>query len=904
MRIRMIACGLLMGCCLSAAQQVINRTSLRHQARISLADAFKSLEEKTGCTFIFTYDDVAPYSIDSAFVVDTSKVELERLLEGLPFQYTFRNGCYVIRKANVSSLSDKLPVISERNVRQKEISGKVLNRQNEPVEAALVWMIDATTNQSVAQTITDMSGHFTLPLVNKEVKLTVTCLGYSSYMSETFEASEPHVFPAIVMDDKALALDNVVVVGEKMRPLIEQKAGKLIFNVENSINAQGSNAYEILRQTPGVLINEETKSISINGRSGILVMLNGKQTYMQQSEVMDLLKSTSSSHIKSIEVMSNASSQYDAAGSGGILNIVMKRERADGLFITANMGVSYWFNLKQNTEFSFNYNRDKLNLYGSYGHNLGHSALFYGSDRKQSEKLFESRSEDVDKRNTATMVLGVDYLLSKEHTIGFQGNGNFLFGPGDIVTHTKVYEGERAFSSQLLYSMRSLSDYVHQLSQRYNFNIDYRFERPDEHLFTLDIDYGWFKGDSEIDQPNSYSTADGQEQPSENYHSTGLRKISLYAVSGHYQRTLSLGELQAGMKYASVSSRNGYRLFEEQQSAWVMDRELSNDFRYRESILAAYVMADLHLSDHWLGHAGLRMEYTHSNGHLFPVAGSSQMENRVKSDYIDLFPFVGVSWLPAEKHSVTLSYGKRIDRPVYADLNPIDQPLDGLSSWRGNPFLSPQNTHRVSLQYQYDKTSLELSYSRTNDYRVQVTDTLGADKIVMTPRNLGKQNYFGVSLSQALRLWHALDLNLSGQAYYLDNHMAFSPHRFYRRKRWAGGLSLQSSFPLFWGIRSELLAVYSTRRLGGSTELLEPNFVMDIGFQKKFWGDKGVIKLSCSDLFWSNNWDNMNSFDNFESKSYGYGESRMVKLNFTYKFGGTGNKRTKQLHVESELNRF
>ena len=904
MRIKMIVCGLLIGYCLSAAQQNVKPASQGGQVQISLADAFKRLEEKTGCTFIFTYDDVAPYRVDSTVVAGGSEVNLERLLEGLPFQYTFRNDCYVIRKTNVSSPSGRLPLVSDRKEQQKEIAGSVLNRQNEPVEAALVWMIDAATNQSVAQTITDMSGRFSLPLLDKEVKLTVTCLGYSSYVSDVFEASKSCVLPVIVMDDKALALDNVVVVGEKMRPLIEQKAGKLIFNVENSINAQGSNAYEILRQTPGVLINEETRSISINGRTGILVMLNGKQTYMQQSEVMDLLKSTSSSHIKSIEVMSNASSQYDATGSGGILNIVMKRERAEGLFITANVGVAYWFNWKQNTEFSFNYNRDKLNLYGSYGHNFGHSALFYGSDRTQSGKLFESRSEDVDKRNTATLVLGADYLISKEHSLGVQGNGNFLFGPGDIVTHTNVYGTEQASSSQLLYSMRSLSDYVHQLSRRYNFNVGYRFERPDEHLFTLDIDYGWFKGDSEIDQPNAYWAADGGEQPEENYYTTGLRKISLYAVSGHYQRTLSAGELQAGVKYASVSSRNGYRLFQDQQPDWVMDRELSNDFRYRESILAAYVMADVHLSDQWQGHAGMRMEYTHSNGHLFPVAGSSQSESRVISDYVDLFPFVGVTWLPAEKHSFTLSYGKRIDRPVYADLNPIDQPLDGLSSWRGNPFLSPQNTHRVSLQYQYDKSSLELSYSRTNDYRVQVTDTLGTDKVVMTPRNLGRQTYWGLSLSQALRLWHAWDLNLSGRVYYLDNHMAFSPQRLYRRKRWAGGLSLQSSFPLFWGIRSELLTVYSTRRLGGSTELLEPNFVMDIGFQKKFWGDKGILKLSCSDIFWSNNWDNVNRFDNFESKSYGYGESRMIKLNFTYKFGRTGNKRPKQSHVESELNRF
>lgn len=326
--------------------------------------------------------------------------------------------------------------------------------------------------------------------------------------------------------------------------------------------------------------------------------------------------------------------------------------------------------------------------------------------------------------------------------------------------------------------------------------------------------------------------------------------------------------------------------------------------RYTESILAAYLLYDFCLSERWSSRIGTRVEYTHSNGHLIPISGSSQQESEAKKGYVDFFPSASVTFHPLEKHTISLSYGKRIDRPIYSDLNPIEQPLDGLASWKGNPFLDPQKTHRISLQYQYDNTSVELSYSKTNDYRVQITDTLGVDKIIMQPKNLGTQSYYGLAIFQSVHLLQAWNLNFSGRVYHLDNRISFDSERFFHKRRWAGGVSLTTSFPLFWGIRSEILGVYSTKRLGGSTEVLGANGLVNIGFQKKFLRDKATVKLALSDLFWTSNWDNVNQTDAFESADYGHGETRLVKINLTYKFGGSDKKHSKKSNVESELNRF
>lgn len=134
--------------------------------------------------------------------------------------------------------------------------------------------------------------------------------------------------------------------------------------------------------------------------------------------------------------------------------------------------------------------------------------------------------------------------------------------------------------------------------------------------------------------------------------------------------------------------------------------------------------------------------------------------------------------------------------------------------------------------------------------------------------------------------------------------MAFDETRFYHRKRWAYGVSLQASFPLVWGIRSEVLGIYSSKRLGGSTEVMGNNGLVNIGFQKTFLQDRASVKLSLSDVFWTNNWDSVNRFDGFESVSYGYGETRLVKLNFTFKFGKNKNHYAKESQVESEMSRF
>lgn len=860
-----------------------------------LSRILKQLEQSYHQTILFTYNEVSPYHAPLPSAQSTLTDCLDSLFRQLPFEYTDKGSYIVIKKTRQKS--------SSAPTAPQPISGRITDVQGHPIEAALVWLVSPDKKHCLSQTISSEDGQFSLDFPEQPALLMITCLGYNPYTSGILTESSHFTQKSIRLTANVQQIDNVVVVGQRVRPVIEQKGGKVVFNVANSIHAQGENALEILRQTPGVLINEANKSIALNGRAGVLIMLNGKQTYMEQSEVMDLLKSTPSSHIQSIEIMGNATARYDASGSGGILNIILKRPDRKGYNMQINTGVAYWMNLKQNTEVSFNYNHSKLNLYGSYSHILGHTSLFYGGTRKQDGLLTETQSDDTDKRNFAGGNLGIDYELTPRHRIGAQIAGNFSFGPGFISTQNQVYDSYQ--KQNLLYRIYSESENYHQTANRYTANLNYAYTLSDKRSVNVDIDYSLFKGDLRNRQPNTYYNPDNTIISTQHYLSFGNRDIDLYAVTANYKEQLEeKGELSAGLKYSDVSSDNDYNLYQTIEEKDVLDTETSNRFQYRESILSAFLMYDTSLWKNWLLNIGCRMEYTHSKGTLHPVSGSKVQFDEVTKDYIDFFPSASLTYRIGKEQSISLSYGKRIDRPVYSDLNPIDQPLDGLSSWRGNPFLDPQHTHRVALDYQYKKTLLEASYSVTNDYRVQITDTLGDNKIVMIPRNLGKQTYYGLAVTQSLRLFHAWDIMLHGRAYYLDNKMAFDEKRFYHRHKWAYECSFHTSFPLGWGIKGEVLGSYASSRLGSSTDTMQPGGQVHIGFQKKFLQDKAIVKLSMSDIFWTGNWDNTNIFDGFEQVSYGYGESRMIKVNFTFKFG-TGKKHDKkESSIDTELNRF
>jgi len=782
------------------------------------------------------------------------------------------------------------------------LKGLVHDDKQLPIDGVSVSLLNGTNHQLIAQTLTDKKGQFSFEHSGGTVEIALTSVGFIMYRSKVISWTNDLVLEPVLLIADQQKLKEVTIKGQNTVPLVRAQDGKIIFNVAASINAQGSNAFETLKRAPGITVSNDN-SISIAGRQGSLVMLNGKQTYMQTAELADLLKSMPSSNIKSIEVIGNPTAQYDAAGSGGIINIVLKKNDTEGLNATLNTGLSYGFTLKQNTELSFNYRKDKLNIFGTYNHAFGNFGLRYGMDRIQSDKVFNGFSHDTDKRKKIGSAIGADYRIDDRQTVGITMNGNFLFGGGFISTLTDIKNGQTgALESTLL----SESDYYHQQANRYSTGLNYQYEDTAGRKLNLDLDYALFNAANGNFQPNTYFNPDGSLASVSANRTLGDRDIDLYAFAASYQTNLWKGKLNTGFKLSSVDAGNGFNFYDASSSPEIIDPDNSNLFNFKERIAGIYFQYDHPLSEQLSFQAGMRMEQTNATGTLSYIQNSTLPDNRIERDYLNAFPSAGLNYQIREGNNLSLNYGRRIDRPAYQDLNPIEQPLDGLSYWKGNPYLLPQTTQRISAQYAFKKTIVDLSYAFTKNYRAQVSDTVAGNKVIMEPRNLGTQEQLALNVVQQINPFKVWSISLSATGFYKRNKVMINNSGDFDVDRFAATINLQQTFSLPFKIKAEVAAAYNSNRLGWSNDISRRNSQVDLGFQRNILKDKAKLLLSFTDIYLGNKWDATNIYQGYSIRSYGYMETRQVKLNFSYNFGNIKVKgpKAKESGLKSETERL
>lgn len=853
-------------CCSNLNAQTSNSMNVELQ-NVSMAEALKDLEDKTGSHILFDYKDTEQFKVSCSLSNTTFEEAIKTILSGTPLKYKkVRANTYVIIAEKTHSKDTEYI-----------LSGAVKDSLQIPIEAAVVSAVNTQTGISYSQCITDTEGQFSIK-AKGNIQLYVNCLGYAPYLTSPFTIKNDTVLN-IALQSSSIMLDNVLVVGEKQTPSVRVINGNTVFFPKNSATLAGSSALDVLKKTPGIFV-DGNDNISIGGRNGVLIILNGKPTYMQQEELVSMLKSMSSTAVSSIEIINNPSAQYDAEGSGGIININTQNQPTEGYSFAMNNGVSYWNHLRQNTELSFSYTQGKFSLMGNYHHQFGYYNLDYGMHRKQSGKDYYSPTEDTDKRKTIAGNLDFEYKINDRHLIGGQFTANTLFGPGLTSTVTEIRDLESYNLEQILYAK---NEYYMQKGNRYGGNL-YFMSTPKEGVkYSVDANYAWFDGGSGNLQPNTYKLPNGETINDFLYKSINSRNIHIYALSYNQQHKISSGTLKSGIKYSNVNADNGYKFFEIKDNNENIDVTQSNDFTYKEQILAAYLLYSYPFNDRLNIELGLRGEQTWSDGSLYTVDGINNEEN--KRHYFNIFPSINLNYQLGEEQSVSIGYGSRIDRPAYQDLNPFEYLLDELSYWKGNPFLSPQKTHRASLTYSYKRSSVSAAYTYMKDYKAQITDTLSTNKVVMTPRNIGKQQQISLTFNQGLNpfSWWEMNLNLIG--YYVKKDIAFDQYREFNQSAFAGIFTMMNTFRLPWKIQLELNGSYITRRLGASNEKMDPSGYIDLALGKSFLKKRFTVSLAFTDILWTNNWNSYSSFSGFQLWNWGKGESRQIKLNISYRFG-------------------
>ncbi len=780
----------------------------------------------------------------------------------------------------------------------RRISGQILDESRKSLPAATVTLFD-TRNKAVAKTQADADGRFTLVHSEKgQYILSVLYIGYTEYRSAPFQLVDKD-FGVISLSPAANSL-NEIVVQAKQNP-IELEGGNIVYNISKSIDAQGLNALDVLKRAPGVSVDNES-IITLNGKQGALVMLDGRQTFLSGKELADLLRTLPSSAIRSIEIINSPTAKYDAAGSAGIINIRTSKSQVRGFNGTASTGLSYGMKLRNNTDASFNYRNNKINLYGTYGHFVGHYAYLYGSDRVQQGTAYNSDTDDTDKRGRIGGRIGLDYTLNAKHTLGLLLSSNFLLGGGITDTRTAIGQPAGPITQQL----DAINDYYYQRTGRYAGNLNYKYEDSLGRMFNIDADYGFFEKDNSNLQSNRYTDPAGGLINDNLYRTFNRISINLGGLKADYSAKLWGGTLETGAKYSAIAAGNGSRFFHVLAAADSLDDRRTNTFDFNERIGAAYLGYKRTIGK-WSLQAGLRLENSASDGTLYFRNNGVASTQDIRRNYTNLFPSFSAAIKPGANHSVSLAYSRRIDRPAYQDLNPFEYLLDELSFWKGNPFLQAQLTHRMSVQYAYKSaTILSLTMAHTDNFSAAITDTLENSKIVMVSRNLGVQNNYSLALTQQVSPVKGWDITINGLFYRIHNKIAFDQYRSLNLKQLAGRLGIQQQIKLPWNLTGEVSSTLTSRRLGGANTISRGISQVDLGMQRQFMDKRATLRLVFNDIYKGNQTRSIQNVEGLAMNNYGYYESRQVRLNFSYKFADSSVKgpRNRNSGLESEQGRI
>lgn len=780
------------------------------------------------------------------------------------------------------------------------LKGLIKNTNNEALDGATLFLKHGTTGQLIEQGLSNTDGTFSFTVNSGNYVLSISYLGALSYQSNVLKLSGSMDLGIIRITTTARSLKEVVIQSSSNKPLIKIEGRKMIYDIQKSVTAKGTNALEALKKTPGIIVNQDN-TITLNGASGALVMINGRQTYLQAEELAQLLKSMPSSDLKSIEVIKNPSAEYDAAGTGGIVNLVLQKSMVEGFNGSINNGIAYGRTFKQNTNLNLNFRKGKMNVFGSYNHNFGYYAMDYDNDRTTNGKVYLNANHDVDKQHRIGSILGADYAIDTSKTIGIVVTGNFGGGGGLITPTTNIYE---QLTGQLLQTLRSESSYPEQSVRRYSTNLNYRYKGSNNTNLDIDADFGSFDASTKNLSNNTYYSPAGEFQSSNNFLVYSKRDIKLYAVKADYGFPIGKGKMLAGAKFSSVNADNVFDQYDANGSVDVIDISLSNTFTYKEQISAGYLKYETPINDELNLDIGVRMENTHSKGDLQSRESSTQIPTSVERNYLNLFPTASITYKTSAAGTYNLSFARRIDRPAYNNLNPFSYPIDQLSYFKGNPFLQPQYANTLALQYSYKNTTISTSYTHTSDISNTITEVLNDNVVNMVPRNIGLQNNLNLTVTQQVSVANWWKMSLTGIGYRLENKVGTIDYGNYSRSRFAGTINVQQTFNLPGHITAEATGVVNSKNISGLNTYIKGNSQIDLGLQKNVMHDKGTLMLAASDILRTNRINTDTQLNNLLLHTTYAGETRQIRLNFTYRFGNnkikTKDNRESGLQDESQ----
>jgi len=685
---------------------------------------------------------------------------------------------------------------------------------------------------------------------------------------------------AQVKEPDSIALNTVNITSKK--PLVTHKNNKVILNIAGSILAAGNSALEILAKAPGVSVDQDG-NISLNGKRGVSIMLDGKLTYLSAAQLTTLLRATNGNSIETIELMNHPSAKYDAAGSAGIINIKLKKNTNYGTNGTVTAGAGYGRYEKADGGISLNHRSKNINIFGNYNYdyNKNYEDLHMQRSNTSANETtyFNQNGIDIFKRHNQSYKAGIDYYLNAQTVIGLMTSGYLNNNKADATSTTRIGTAPELTDSIVTASNPLKSRFK---NQAYNLNFKSELDTLGQTI-NADLDYSQFYSINETRYNNYFTTQTGLSIKAPLiFRSATPSDVKIWAAKVDYTYPISKKtKLETGLKSSYVKTDNDFQFENKEDGLWQNDLSRSNRFSYKEYINAAYATLNKEFKSTSV-QIGLRTELTNAQGNSITI------QNLVKRQYLDFFPSASITQtLPAEQE-IGFSYSRRIDRPDYQSLNPFVYFADLYTFSQGNPQLNPQYTNSYTFSYGYKKKlNMSLGYSHTKDV---ITTTILSDTLTKTllmfDQNLASQTLydFNVSLPVAITKWwnSTNDASLFHRTFSSPNLMG-AP---FESKKVSYTLNTLHTFSINPTVNAELSFNYQSPQVYGSYAA-RPIYSTNMGISKSFASNRATIKLAVSDIFNTQQLKIRSAIPSQDYQMYQKQESMIYRVTFSYNFGSS-----------------
>ncbi|MGN7986847.1 outer membrane beta-barrel family protein [Pedobacter sp. 22226] len=784
-----------------------------------------------------------------------------------------------------------IKTVSAQNVK---ISGTVTDKSNKALDYASVALIHLPDSASVALQATNQQGLYEFSGVKPgRYLIKALMMGYDKNQSATFEVKEAAVkVPAITLTDRSQELKEVNIISKM--PVIDQKADRVVVNVEQ-MNTAGDNALEVISRSPGVKLDKDD-NIVLKGKKGINVMIDGKLSYMTGMELTTYLKSLPGSVLSKIELISNPPSSFDAAGTAGIINIKLKRNKMQGFNGNMNLGGGYGRYEKVFGGTNLNYNIGKVSTYLrlNAGHYNSYNRLTL--NRTIGEEQYNQLNFWHPVTNSLNYSTGADYFINDKNTLGIMVKGYTAPEETKVNSNSVNYNAAGAkMGGTSMYNPQSNTEKNHAL------NLNYRL-KTDTLGGELGIDADYVRYDNSRSETFTNNYLDVNDQligTPIDLRNNGMGKVSIYSIKADY--TLNLNKklkMETGWKSSWVRSESDVRFDSLKTAGWITDPRRTNLFLYNENINAGYLSLDQSFKNLQIK-AGLRAEQTLGNG------SSSGTNTVIDRKYWKLFPTLFISLKLDSNNLITAAYRKSINRPSYSSLNPFTFYTDPYTALQGNPFLQPSYANSFEFNYSIKNFRvLTLSYSVNNGSIWEVAYQNDLTKETITrPENLSRTTNFYMATGSPFDItkwWNnstevSAGFNRTQSAVQGNGYNAFS---------WNWSVMTDNTFTLPKNYSLSAYAYYDSPSVSGLFRSLG-SYQLNVGAKKTFWNKNATLALKVNDVFNTSAFRANLEYNNIKTYWKNEWESRRVNLSFTYKFGNMKIKtaRSRRTGTSDEENR-